>query len=152
MPFRGKPSNQRPSQSGRVALMSRTPVPNNHQIQVAIQDGLGITSPNERDLFELDRSGSFPDMNNFLRSRMPKLFNHFAKTDPWISTVNTSNWEDGDRLWPYALLARSSRSLVPAVLNGHTDPTVSDFRDNSGRVSRPDGERVVFLGENSPLT
>jgi len=84
-------------------------------------------------------------MNHFLRSRMPKLFNHFAKADPWISTLNTSNWEDGDRLWPYVLLARAGRSLVPAILNGHIDPTVSDFRDNSGRPGCPSGERVVFL-------
>ena len=89
-------------------------------------------------------------MNDFLRSRMPKLFNHFARTYPWISTVNTSNWEDGNHLWPYALLARAGRKLVPAILNGHIDPTVSDFRDNSGRASCPDSERVVFLGE-TPL-
>ena len=61
--------------------------------------------------------------------------------------VDTSNWEDSDRLWPYVLLARSGRSLVPAILNGHIDPTISDFRGNSGRVTCPDGERVVFLGE-----
>ena len=77
---------------------------------------------------------------------MPKLFTHFARTNPWISTIDTSNWEDGDHMWPYVLLARAGRKLVPAILNGHTDPTVSDFRDNSGRASCPDSERVVFLG------
>lgn len=119
-------------------------------MQVAIRDGLGTTSPNECNLFELDRNGSLADMNNFLRSRMPKLFNHFTKTDPWISMIDASDWEDGDRLWPYVLLARSgSRTLVPAILNGHVDPTISDFRDNSGRASCRDGERIVILGENA---
>jgi hypothetical protein len=135
-------------QSRTVALTCKTPLPNNHSIQVAIRDGLGITSPNKHNLFELDRNGFLPDMNHFLWSQMPRLFNHFAKVDPWISTIETSDWEDGDRLWPYVLLARSGhRSLVPAVLNRHADPTVLDFQDNSGRVSCPDGERVVYLGE-----
>ena len=138
-------------QSGTVALAHKTPLPNNHAMQVAIRDHLGITSQNERNLFELDRNGSLPDMNSFLRSQMPKLFNHFAKTNPWISTVGASDWEDGDRLWPYVLLARAGRNLVPAILNGHSDTTISNFRDNSGRVTCPDGERVVFLGENSLL-
>ena len=117
----------RASQLGAVTLASKTPVPNNHAIQVAVRDGLGITSANERELFELDRNGVLPDMNSFLCSYMPKLFNHFAKTTPWISTINQSNWVDRDRVWPYILLARANRNLVPAVLNGHVDPTVSDF-------------------------
>lgn len=142
-------SDCRVFQLGTVSLARRTPLLNNHMMQVAIRDGLGVTSPNERNLFELDRNGSLLDMNNFLRSRMPKLFTHFAKTNPWILTVGTSSWVDGDRLWPYVLLARAGRSLVPAVLNGHNDPTVSDFRDNSGRVTCPDSERVVFLGKKS---
>ena len=133
-------------QSGTIALARKIAVPNMHAIQVAIRDGLGVTSPNERNLFELDRNGSLPDMNNFLRSQLPQLFNYFSKANPWVSTVEASNWEDGDRVWPYVLLARSNRNLVPAILNGHDDPTVSDFRDNSGRPSCPDGERVVFLG------
>lgn len=114
-------------QSGTITLKCKTSLPNNHAIQVAIRDGLGVTSLNEHDLFELDRNGSLPDMNHFLRSRMPKLFNHFARADPWISTLNTSNWEDGDPLWPYVLLAQAGCSLVPAILNGHVDPTVLDF-------------------------
>ena len=138
-------------QSGTITLTRKTPPLNNHMVQVAIRDGLGITSSNERNLFELDRNGSLPGMNNFLCSRMPRLFNHFAKTSPWILTVDSSNWEDGNRLWPYVLLARAGCSLVPAILNGHVNPTVSDFRDNSGRITCPDGERVVFLGGNSSL-
>lgn len=107
-------------------------------------------SPSEQNLFELDRNGSLLDMNSFLRSRMPRLFAHFAKEHPWIATVNSSNWQDGDRVWPYILLARATnRSLVPAILNGHIDPTMSDFRDNSGRAACPDVERVVCLGEIS---
>lgn len=86
-------------------------------------------------------------MNKFLCTRLPQLFNYFAKSDPWILTVDNSNWQDGDREWPYVLLARAGRTLVPAILNGHLDPTLSDFRDNSGRSSCPDGERVVFLGK-----
>ena len=128
-------------------MASRTLLPNNHKVQLAVRDGLGITSPNERQLFELDRNGSLPDMNSFLRIRMPQLFSHFAKSHPWIMTVDSSNWQDGDREWPYVLLARSNRSLVPAILNGHVDPTLSDSRDNSGRAGCPDGERIVFLGE-----
>lgn len=128
-------------------MASKTLLPNNHKVQLAVRDGLGITSPNERQLFELDRNGSLPDMNKFLCTRLPQLFNYFAKSDPWILTVDNSNWQDGDREWPYVLLARAGRTLVPAILNGHLDPTLSDFRDNSGRPSCPDGERVVFLGE-----
>lgn len=78
---------------------------------------------------------------------MPQLFTHFEKAVPWILTVNRSTWKDGDRVWPYVLLARDKRNLVPAVLNGHADPTISDFRDNSGRKTCPDSERVVFIGE-----
>ena len=63
-----------------------------------------------------------------------------------ISTVDTSNWEDGNHLWLYILLAQLNQNLVPAILNGHIDPTVSDFQDNSGRPNCPDGERIVFLG------
>ena len=122
-----KATADRVLQLGTVSLTSKTPLPNNHAIQVAVRDGLGITSANERQLFELDRDGILPDMNSFLRSHMPKLFNHFAKTKPWILTINQSNWADGDRIWPYMLLARANRNLVPAVLNGHVDPTVSDF-------------------------
>ena len=136
-------------QLGTVQLASRTLIPNNHKIQLAIRDGLGITSPNARQLFELDRDGSLPDVNNFLRDRMPQLFTHFAKPYPWVTTINNSSWRDGERIWPYVLLARSGRTLVPAILNGHVDPTVSDLRDNSGRGGCPDGERVVFLGEIS---
>ena len=133
-------------QSGTITLARKITVPNIHTIQVAVRDGLGITSPGERNLFELDRNGLLPDMNNFLRSQLPQLFNHFSKANTWISTVDASNWEDGDRLWPYMLLARSNQNLIPAILNGHIDPTVSDFRDNSGRPSCPNGERIVFLG------
>lgn len=79
---------------------------------------------------------------------MPKLFNHFAKKNRWILTVDNSNWKDGDQVWPYVLLARANRNLVPAVLNGHVDPTISDFRDNSGRINCPDGERIVYLGKS----
>jgi len=78
---------------------------------------------------------------------MPQLFNHLAKDNEWIMTVNRSNWTDGDRDWPYVLLARNSnRFLVPVVLNGYVDPTISDFRDHSGRKTCPDAERVVFIG------
>jgi len=137
--------------SARVTqLVSRTSLPNAHNIQMAVRDNLGIKSANEQQLFELDRNGSLPDMNEFLRNSMPQLFQHFAKSHPWILTVNSSNWQDGDRRWPYVLLARSGRDLVPAILNGHLDPTMSDFRDNSGRTGCPDGERVVFLGESPP--
>jgi len=87
-----------------------------------------------------------PDINRFLRERLPQLFRHFSKGDPRIMTVDCSTWADGDRIWPYVLLARNGRSLVPAVLNGHNDPTISDFRDNSGRKTCPDVERVIFLG------
>ena len=80
---------------------------------------------------------------------MPKIFNHFAKSSPWILTINWPDWTDGDRVWPYVLLARAGRTLVPAILNGCVDPTLSDFRDNSGRPSCPDSKRVVFLGEVS---
>ena len=147
LPHHETTADCRALQLGTVTLASKTPLPNNHAIQVAVRDGLGITSANERQLFELDRNGTLPDMNSFLCSQMPKLFNHFAKTKPWILTIDQSNWVDGDRVWPYVLLARANRNLVPAVLNGHVDPTVSDFRDNSGRASCPDGERIVFLGE-----
>lgn len=138
-------------QTGTVRLASRTLLPSIHQVQAAVQDGLGIRSPTERQLFELDRDGSLPDMNLFLRTHMPQLFHHFAKSSPWISTITNSEWQDGDRLWPYMLLARSNRNLVPAIQNGHIDPTLSDFRDNSGRAGCPDGERVIFLGETPSL-
>lgn len=82
---------------------------------------------------------------------MPQLFHHIAKKYPWILTINDSSWEDGDRIWPYVLLARSNRNLVPAILNGRKDPNISDFRDNSGRIGCHDGERVVYLGEISHL-
>ena len=86
-------------------------------------------------------------MNSFLRDHMPQLFTYLAKNNPWILTVDRSTWTDGDRLWPYVLLARDKRNLVPAVLNGHVDPTISDFRDNSGRKTCPDSECIVFIGE-----
>jgi hypothetical protein len=143
--------DHRALQSETVRLTSRTTIPNNHNIQVAVRDGLGITSPNEQQLFELDRNGSLPDMNRFLRSHFPQLFHHFAESNPWILTINNSDWEDGNRVWPYVLLAWSNRILVPAILNGRTDPTMSDFRDNSGRTACPDIERVVCLGEISSL-
>ena len=53
---------------------------------------------------------------------------------------------NGDQIWPYVLLARDNRTLVPAIINGSVDPTISDFRDNSGRKACADIERVVFLG------
>lgn len=136
-----------------MTLASGAPLPSSHVIQVAVRDGLGITS-DERQLFELDRTGCLPDMNLFWCSQMYALFNHLAKSNPWILTLNRSNRQDGDCLWPYVLLARASRNLVPAILNGHTDPTLSDFRDNGGGTSCPDGERLVppcetpFLVEN----
>ena len=139
-------TNHKVLQSRTISLASKTPIPNNHATQVAVRDGLGITCAGEQKLFELDRAGSLLDMNSFLRPLMPQLFNHLAKADPWILTVNHTDWTDGDRIWPYVLLARVGRNLLPAVLNGHSDPTASDFRDNSGRMSCPDGERVVFLG------
>jgi len=136
--------------SEEVLLASRTLIPNVHGVQVAVRDGLGIQS-SEQQLFELNRNGSLPDMNNFLRNNMPQLFQHFAKSESWILTVDNSSWEDGDRLWPYVLLARSGRGLVPAILNGRLNPTISDFRDNSGRAGCPDRERAIFLGEISSL-
>lgn len=138
-------------QSKTVQLTSKIGLPDNHAIQTAIRNGLGITSPDEQQLFELDRNGFLPDMNNFLRTHMPQLFHHIAKKYPWILTINDSSWEDGDRIWPYVLLARSNRNLVPAILNGRKDPNISDFRDNSGRIGCRDGERVVYLGEISHL-
>ena len=150
--LRGMFPNREVLQSGMVQLVSKTTIPNSHRIQTAVRDGLGITSPNDQQLFEVDRNGSLPDMNHFLRARLPQLFHHFAKVNPWVTTINNSEWEDGDRLWPYVLLARSGRTLVPAILNGRIDPTISDFRDNSGRVGCPDGDRIVFLGEIPYLT
>ena len=92
-------------------------------------------------------------MNAFLRDRMPQLFNYFARDHPWILTVNASNWNDGDRLWPYVLLARrANRKLVPAIISGHTDPTVSDIRENSGRKGASPSDRVIFLGEVSSVS
>ena len=119
-------------QLGTVQLASRTLILNNHKIQLAIRDGLGITSPNAWQLFELDQDGSLPDVNNFLRDRMPQLFTHFAKPYPWVTTINNSSWQDSEYIWPYMLLARSGRTLVPTILNGHVDLTVSDLCDNSG--------------------
>ena len=136
---------------GTVQLSCKTTIPNVHSIQVAVRDGLGVKSPSEQQLFELNRNSSFPDMNSFLRTNMPQLFQHFAKSNPWILTVNNDDWQDRDRLWPYVLLARSGRDLVPAILNGHSDPTISDFRDNSGQAGCSDGGRVIFLGEISSL-
>ena len=120
-----------------------------HNIQVAVRKGLGITSPSEQDLFELNQNSNLLDMNSFLREHLSPLFSHFAKKDPWIMTVDHPAWMDGDRIWPYVLLARDRRTLVPAVLNGHNDPTISDFRVNSGRKTCPDSERVVFISEIS---
>lgn len=131
-------------------MVSKTALPNVHSVTVAVRDHLGIRSSDERQLFELDRNGTLPDMNHFLRTRMPQLFQHFAKDYPWIMTVNNSNWQDGDRNWPYVLLARSGRVLVPAIMPDHRNPTLSDFRDNSGRAACPDGERIVFLGKTLP--
>ena len=79
--------------------------------------------------------------------RLDATIVHLAKKDPWILTANCSTWTDGDRIWPYVLLARDKRSLVPTVLNGHVDPTISDFHDNSRRKTCPDSECVVFIGE-----
>jgi len=119
-----------------------------HDVQVAVRNGLGISSPSERELFELNRNSTLPDINIFLRDRMPQLFNHFARDEPWISTINSSAWNDGDRVWPYVLLARrTNRTLVPALLNGHVDPTISDLRENCGRKGASPSERVIFLGE-----
>lgn len=134
-------------------LNRRTQVYSNNDVQIAIRQGLGVGSPSERDLFELNRDGVLPDMNNFLRERMPQLFNFFARENPWIMTINRSNWVDGNRDWPYVLLARNNnRSLVPVVLNGRTNPTISDFRDHSGRKTCPDAERVVYIGGSSLIT
>ena len=141
------PSDNGVLQSHLIKLSHPSQVPTNHSVQVAVRDGLGITSRSERELFELDRDGGLLDKNSFLRDRMPQLFTYLAKNDPWILTTDRSTWTDGDRIWPYVLLARDKRSLVPAVLNGHVDPTISDFRDNSGRKTCPDSERVVFIGE-----
>ena len=128
-------------------LEVRTQVYSNNDVQIAVRRGLGIRSPTERDLFELNRDGFLPDMNSFLRVRMPQLFNYLARDNEWIMTIDHSNWTDGDRDWPYVLLARNSnRSLVPVVVNGYTDPTISDFRDHSGRKTCPDAERVVYIG------
>ena len=128
-------------------MENRTLVYSSNDIQIAVRQGLGIRSPTERDLFELNRDGFLPDMNNFLRGRMPQLFNHLARNNRWIMTIDRSNWTDGDRDWPYVLLARNSnRSLVPVVLNGYVDPTISDFRDHSGRKTCPDSERVIYIG------
>ena len=135
-------------QSNTIELVIPTQALGSHDVQVAVRDGLGITSPSERELFELPRDGTLPEINSFLRDRMPQLFNYFARTNSWILTVNSSTWNDGDRAWPYVLLARrTNRTLVPAILNGHTNPSVSDLRDNCGRRGAPHLERVVFLGE-----
>lgn len=135
-------------QSNMVELVAPTQALGGHDVQVAVRNGLGITSPSERELFELNRDATLPDINSFLRGHMPQLFNHFAKADPWILTVNSSNWNDGDRLWPYVLLARrTNRTLVPALVNGRTDPTVSDLRENCGRKGGSPSDRVIFLGE-----
>ena len=140
-------SDNRVLQTGLINLISPNNVLTNYSVQIAVRNGLGITSHSDLELFELNRDGILPDLNDFLRRRMPQLFDHFAKKNPWIRTVDRSTWVDGDRIWPYMLLARDKRALVPIVLNGHTDPTISDFRDNSGRKTCPDLERVVFIGE-----
>ena len=131
--------------------MTHTPIPSGYDIQPAAQSGLAITSPSERELFKLDSDGTLLDINHFLRSNMPSLFNHLAKTKiyRWILEVNRSTWTGNDP-WPYVLLARKNRSLVPALLpNGRGDPTVSDLRDNCGRKGGPHSEWVLFFGEIS---
>ena len=119
-----------------------------HNVQVAVRNGLGILSPSEQELFKLNRNGTLPEINSFLRDNMPQLFSYFAKSNPWILTVDSSSWNDGDRVWPYVLLTRrTNRTLVPAILNNYTDPTVSDLSENCGRRGAPPSERVIFLGE-----
>lgn len=135
-------------QSRMVELAAPTSTLGGHEVQVAIRNGLAIASPSERELFTLNRDATLPDINSFLRGHMPQLFNHFARDYPWISTIDGSTWNDGDRVWPYVLLARrTNRTLVPALLNGHTDPTVSDLLENCGRRGASPSERVIFLGE-----
>jgi len=104
-------------------------------------------SHSELELFKLNHDGSLPDMNSFLQDCMLWLFAYLAKNDPWVLTVDCSTWTDGDHLWPYVLLARDKCNFVPAMLNRHIYPTISDFHDNSGRKMCPDSERVVFIGE-----
>jgi len=134
-------------------LEVRTQQYSGNDIQVAVRRGLGISSRDERDLLELNRDGLLPDMNSFLRARMPQLFNHLARDNQWIMTVDRSNWKDGDRHWPYVLLARNhNRTLVPVVLNGYIDPTVSDFRAHSGRINCPDAQRVIYIGGCFPVS
>ena len=132
-----------------IELAVPTQAPGGHDVQVAVRNGLGITSPSERQLFELNRDGTLPDINSFLRDRMPQIFNHFSKDNPWISTIDSSTWDDGNRVWPYVLLAQWTNStLVPALLNGHTNATVSDLCENCGQRGAPPSERVIFFGEN----
>jgi len=78
-------------------LQCRTLPCGNNDVQIAVRQGLGIRSTTDRNLFELNRDGFLPDMNSFLRVRMPQHFNHLAKNNEWMMTVNRSNWTDGDR-------------------------------------------------------
>ena len=75
-------------------LSTPTQVLANHGIQVAVHDGLGIVSKDERVLFELNQDAN---MNSFLRERMPELFVYFANEYPWILTIDRSTWEDDRR-------------------------------------------------------
>lgn len=81
-------------------LSPPTQVPANHSVQVAVHDGLGITSKDKRVFFEFNRDGGLPDMNSFLRERIPELFVYFAREYPWILTIDRSTWEDGGYSWP----------------------------------------------------
>lgn len=141
-------------QSGLVELATPTQVIRGNDIQVAALNGLAVTSTSDLELFELNGDGILPDINDFLRRKLPQLFDHLAKIAPWILEVDGSTYAEGDRIWPYALLARHHRSmLVPALLpNGRSDPTVADLREISGRRGRTSSEQVIFFGKIFPVS
>jgi hypothetical protein len=121
-------------------------IPGLNRIQTAALYGLAARSQSETNLFTFDTTWNMAEMNTFLCQKIPYLFDHFAIKDPWIKTINSNNWIDGNKTWPYVLLARVGTHLEPAVLTETKDPTGADYYDNSGRQSAAPKQRTIYIG------
>ncbi|KZS99413.1 uncharacterized protein LAESUDRAFT_718678, partial [Laetiporus sulphureus 93-53] len=95
-------------------------VPDQHELLRLQDHGLGV----------IDLVGGFffgntwgpASMHVFLRGLLPKLFSHFAKSDPWVMSINKEDDEEiRTHQLPYVLLSRSGKTKFQAIKAEHPD-------------------------------
>ncbi|KZT06941.1 uncharacterized protein LAESUDRAFT_714056 [Laetiporus sulphureus 93-53] len=108
MKFNGRvPTERRQVPDGMILKMKENIVPNQHELLQLQDHGLGVIDL-VGGIFFSNMWGP-ASMHVFLRGLLPKLFSHFAKSDPWVMSINK---EDDEEIRMHQLPYKESQIFI----------------------------------------